>query len=130
MPMRGFGPRFAIILGGMMFAQGLNAQQPTSIMVSPENPQLSVSQTQQFTALNNIPIPLQGASALAAGEDHSCALLSDGTVECWGNNDSGQLGNRTTTNSSTPEAVSLPSGATATAIAACPTLVSSIPVAG
>ena len=27
-----------------------------------------------------------GYSAVAAGEDHSCALRTDGTITCWGNN--------------------------------------------
>ncbi len=34
------------------------------------------------------PIPAE----IAAGTDHSCLRLSDGTVECWGSNASGQLG--------------------------------------
>jgi hypothetical protein len=33
-----------------------------------------------------------GARRVAAGETHACALLGDGTVRCWGNNDRGQTG--------------------------------------
>jgi len=35
--------------------------------------------------------------AIAAGSEHSLALLSDGTVRSWGFNTSGQLGDGTTT---------------------------------
>jgi alpha-tubulin suppressor-like RCC1 family protein len=41
-----------------------------------------------------IPVPgLTGVTAIAAGEVFACALLADGTVECWGDNENGELGN-------------------------------------
>src|SRR5262249_40388411 len=54
--------------------------------------------------------------AVAAGKSHACALLADGTVRCWGNNDFGQLGNTVTT----PQPVPVVGLTNAVAIAAGP----------
>ncbi len=35
---------------------------------------------------------LKAVAAIALGGDHSCALLEDATATCWGDNESGQLG--------------------------------------
>lgn len=43
-----------------------------------------------------------GAVNLCAGLAHACALIEDGTVRCWGQGSSGQLGNAGTTASNTP----------------------------
>jgi alpha-tubulin suppressor-like RCC1 family protein/uncharacterized protein YjdB len=41
-------------------------------------------------------------AALAAGTDHTCGLLSNGAAYCWGSNQSGQLGDGSTTSHLTP----------------------------
>jgi alpha-tubulin suppressor-like RCC1 family protein len=38
-------------------------------------------------------------------DDFGCAVLADGTVDCWGNNFQGQLGNGTLTKAASPVAV-------------------------
>lgn len=69
------------------------------------------------------PIPVRlppgtAVTAIAAGNEHSLALTSTGTVLAWGNNSFGQLGDGTNTSRITPVTVSLPPGTTVTAIAA------------
>jgi len=58
------------------------------------------------------------ATAVAAGQDHSLAVGSDGKVYAWGANNHDQLGDGTTTQRLTPVLVNPPTGLTATAIAA------------
>jgi alpha-tubulin suppressor-like RCC1 family protein len=58
------------------------------------------------------PVAVAGISSavgLTAGWwHHSCALLADGSVRCWGTNDWGQFGNGTTTGSGVPVSMSGP----------------------
>ncbi|NNF09058.1 MAG: signal peptidase I [Acidimicrobiia bacterium] len=48
---------------------------------------------------------LTAVTDVAAGDTHTCAIKTDGTVWCWGRNDKGQLGDGTTTNRTTPAQV-------------------------
>jgi cysteine-rich repeat protein len=49
---------------------------------------------------------LSGVVSISAGGTHTCALLADGTMRCWGGNYSGQLGNGEQVYSRKPVAVS------------------------
>ncbi|HJL14316.1 MAG TPA: hypothetical protein RMH99_01600 [Sandaracinaceae bacterium LLY-WYZ-13_1] len=55
---------------------------------------------------------ITNAVQLALGDDFACARLADGTVECWGGNGRGQLGDGTASGSSDVPSpvVGLPSG--------------------
>ena len=50
-------------------------------------------------------VPGISASAISAGQNHTCALLTDSTVSCWGSNGNGQLGIGSDINSSAPALV-------------------------
>ncbi|HEX5100564.1 MAG TPA: hypothetical protein VFV94_13740 [Polyangiaceae bacterium] len=55
-------------------------------------------------------------ASVVAGGHHACVLWRDGRVSCWGRNDTGQLGDGTTLNRSTPtQVIELP---TAVSVAA------------
>ena len=63
-----------------------------------------------------------GVAAITAGDYHSCALTTTGTVRCWGSNTNGQLGDNSTTLRLTPVAV-LASGSVSP-VPGAPTIVS------
>lgn len=59
---------------------------------------------------SSTPVAVSGLStgviAIAAANGHTCAVMDIGSARCWGNNSYGQLGNGTTTDSTSPVAVS------------------------
>lgn len=64
----------------------------------------------------------QTVRQVVAGAYHTCAVMSDDAVWCWGNNENGQLGNNTTSSSSSPvqtdfSQITIPSGVTVAELA-------------
>src|SRR5438093_12742076 len=74
-------------LAALWLTLGWQGAPADAITVTPANPTIGVGQTQQFTA-NGALTP----TAVAAGGSHTCMRLPDGTVQCWGRNNLGQLG--------------------------------------
>jgi len=62
------------------------------------------------------PLVLGDVIDVSAGAEHTCAVRTDGSVWCWGRNDSGQLGDGTTTDRGKP--VRVPGLAAATTVSA------------
>jgi alpha-tubulin suppressor-like RCC1 family protein len=95
----GLGYNCALLAGGTAACWGNNAYGALG----------SATACGSTTLFAMTPVPvsgLTGATAIAAGTYSACALLSGGSVRCWGDNSFGELGNGTTVTSSTPVAVS------------------------
>lgn len=89
----------AASLLGLGISIAVTQAQSPGISVTPVNPTILVGQAQQFTASSaSLPATIDG------GGDHTCMLMTDRTVRCFGQNSWGQLGNGSFTPSSTPVA--------------------------
>ncbi len=88
-------------------------QDPTSVEASGMVPGLS------FTAKGGIGNgTLLPNNTIAAGSEHTCVIVKDGSLRCWGRNSAGQLGDNTTQNRMEPTTTMLPTGRTAIAVSA------------
>ena len=73
------------------------------------------------TPSSNVELPEgRAATDLSVGDHHSCALLDNGSVTCWGLNNFGQLGDNTTTNRLIPVYAHLPTGSQAVSVSVGP----------
>src|SRR5437667_3601430 len=94
---------FASGLCGLWVSLGWQVAPGPAMTVTPADPTISLGQTQQFTASG-----ARTPAGVSAGAFFTCVRLSDGTAQCTGRNQFGQLGNGdgTFTSSSVPVAVS------------------------
>ena len=71
---------------------------------------------------DNLPVSDLGtgetAKQVAAGDDHTCAILNDDTLKCWGKGSSGMMGQGDTNGRKTPTIVNLGSGKTVKQVSA------------
>ncbi|PKN20156.1 MAG: hypothetical protein CVU65_17705 [Deltaproteobacteria bacterium HGW-Deltaproteobacteria-22] len=75
----------ALVTGGQVLCWGRNNHR-----------QMGNSSTEAIQATPAPVADLINVVALGAGNDHTCAILNNGSVHCWGRNDAGQLGDGTT----------------------------------
>ncbi len=66
-----------------------NSEDTTTTSIEVTTP----TDTTATSAETVIPQHKNAPISIAAGGEHSCTLREDGTISCWGNNYSGQLGN-------------------------------------
>ena len=88
----------ALLESGRVACWGLNdlgqlATQPATGAFEVLDP-LGIATTEEafYSARAALVEGVQGVARLAAGESHTCALLDDESVRCWGNAGGGQLG--------------------------------------
>lgn len=78
---------------------------------SNQHGQLGQSQKETILKPTEVTLP-SGVTVrqVSAGRHHTCAILSDDSLQCWGGNDNGQLGNGTTQATHKLQRVSLGEG--------------------
>jgi alpha-tubulin suppressor-like RCC1 family protein len=98
----------AIVQGGDLYCWGSNETGELGIGTTDFDP---------HPAPTLVPLGGRNVTDVAVGDWHTCALLRNGQVKCWGDNTYGQLGDGTATSNPSP-GTAVPLGALAISISA------------
>ena len=98
----GLGSGVAAISGGVNYTCARTGAGALMCWGSNWQGQLGDGTTNNRTAPVAVTGLSSGVAIVDAGESHSCAVTSEGALWCWGDNDSGQVGDFTTTQRLTP----------------------------
>lgn len=83
-----------VVMGGS-HACALLADKSVTCWGSNSSGELGIGTVDFKNHLPRVVTGLTNVVKLVAGESHTCAILSDKSVKCWGSNSSGQLGDNT-----------------------------------
>lgn len=83
---------FILLSNGEVWSWGFNGQGQLGTGGSTKSPEDLVIEPQQVKNLGSAEGDLGPAVAIAAGNDHALALLEDGEVVSWGDDEDGELG--------------------------------------
>lgn len=112
------GGRFAACAANENGVRCWNASGPIAVALEGHVTALAVGDAQVCAAFDAphrvrcfsdaVTVPLEGVeiAGLTAGAFHTCALTRDGSIRCWGKNESGQLGDGSMNDAKTPVLVS------------------------
>lgn len=74
------------------FGEDESNQLGTFVASTPAKPKPGAKPTSRLVTVKGV----EGATILALGARHACAVVDDGNIRCWGDNSKGQLGDGTT----------------------------------
>jgi alpha-tubulin suppressor-like RCC1 family protein len=94
------------------FGEDESHQLGTFITPAPSKPKPGTKPTSRLVTVKGV----NGATLIALGARHGCAVVEDGTIRCWGDNSKGQLGDGTTSPRTESIAVANIAGAKALAL--------------
>lgn len=97
--------QFVAIETGGTFSCGLNAKGGVKCWGYNGRGQLGNGTTSNSNVPADVSGLASGVVSISAGGGHACAVKTDGSLYCWGENDNGKLGNGTTTDALVPTLV-------------------------